>query len=690
MTGVIMRAKQYRRLTFLSTIVIIAITVLPLPVWAGAMELYYQANNFYWNRQYTRAIDVYQSILRDHPQSELRAKIYFSLGSAYFEIDKYEKAATWYEKVLRESVDDNIRIDGLFRLGQCYLQTGNYQRAGEVFENLVSDFPQSLVFSRASLFLERAREGGYRRGGQATETTSTPVTTTTNTTATTTTPVRNTTATPVTTSVSASQVSADGIYTVKRGESLSLIAENLLGAVNRFREIALLNDLVPPYRIVPGQQLRIPGFAVSVPPALTSVLSTGTEEPDKPVPTNNVMNADNLANLQRDLDFAVTRIRQLEEEIGTATAITSGELRATIEQQMRQRYEQQIHELELEREELQAQLRALARRTESAELISSNYADTLTMPYEERIVRLEYQVAAAAELRNSLMEREEQLRRTQSSFDELHESYQAIEAELQNRDNKIDSHEGLNNTLVNKIKMLEAAFAELEEAYNREQAASEARTRTLTESYEEKIIRLTEQLTELQQTLEVRDEELSALSSSRETIEARLNRFVSQEEENQEAMPLIDQARKLRQAGRFAESAVLYQQALAKNPESADALNGLAYLYAEMGENLDEAKALIERAIARNPQGKGYYLDTLGWIYYREDNQVQAENNFSEALELLPNHDRSARAVVSYHLGLSYFKQGNRDKAFFAFVDTINLAPGSSYASEAQSYLSRL
>jgi nucleoid-associated protein YgaU len=50
-------------------------------------------------------------------------------------------------------------------------------------------------------------------------------------------------------------------YTVRKGDTLSAIAQRELGAASRWREIADLNHIPDPDLIYPGQELRMPGTA---------------------------------------------------------------------------------------------------------------------------------------------------------------------------------------------------------------------------------------------------------------------------------------------------------------------------------------------------------------------------------------------------------------------------------------------
>jgi nucleoid-associated protein YgaU len=49
-------------------------------------------------------------------------------------------------------------------------------------------------------------------------------------------------------------------YTVRKGDTLSAIAQRELGAASRWPEIAELNAIPNPDLIYPGQELRLPGI----------------------------------------------------------------------------------------------------------------------------------------------------------------------------------------------------------------------------------------------------------------------------------------------------------------------------------------------------------------------------------------------------------------------------------------------
>src|SRR5947208_6569512 len=60
-----------------------------------------------------------------------------------------------------------------------------------------------------------------------------------------------------------------------------------------------------------------------------------------------------------------------------------------------------------------------------------------------------------------------------------------------------------------------------------------------------------------------------------------------------------------------------FKKALSVNPKSASVLNYYGYMLGDLGQRLDEASAMVQRALKEEPFN-GAYLDSLGWIYYKQ------------------------------------------------------------------------
>ena len=69
---------------------------------------------------------------------------------------------------------------------------------------------------------------------------------------------------------------------------------------------------------------------------------------------------------------------------------------------------------------------------------------------------------------------------------------------------------------------------------------------------------------------------------------------------------------------------------LALDPDHADALNFLGYTYAEQGVKLEEAEKLVARAVQLRPEN-GYFLDSLGWVYFKKGDFVRAISALEKA-----------------------------------------------------------
>ena len=108
---------------------------------------------------------------------------------------------------------------------------------------------------------------------------------------------------------------------------------------------------------------------------------------------------------------------------------------------------------------------------------------------------------------------------------------------------------------------------------------------------------------------------------------------------------------------------------LSANDELPDAYNALGYLYAEQGIKLDEAAALVRRALKSVPTS-GAYLDSLGLIYLKQGKLNEAIETLEQAIEYLPD-----TSEILLHLADAYLEKGLKDKALKTLEDAARLEP---------------
>ena len=110
-------------------------------------------------------------------------------------------------------------------------------------------------------------------------------------------------------------------------------------------------------------------------------------------------------------------------------------------------------------------------------------------------------------------------------------------------------------------------------------------------------------------------------------------------------------AQLLESAGRVKEAEAALRALLARDPQDANAMNSLGYLFADRGERLDEAVDLLQRALKIDP-GNPSFLDSLGWAFFKQGRLDQADVPLTEAAAKSP-----ANSVILDHLGDLRFKQ---------------------------------
>lgn len=114
-----------------------------------------------------------------------------------------------------------------------------------------------------------------------------------------------------------------------------------------------------------------------------------------------------------------------------------------------------------------------------------------------------------------------------------------------------------------------------------------------------------------------------------------------------------------------------FRKVIAMDPESAGsgnyagALNYLGYTLADRNVRLDEAYQMIKKAVDMEPDN-GAYLDSLGWIYFRQGKLSDAEQTLVRAVDLTGQDP-----TVHEHLGDVYMKQGKTQDAITQWTASV-------------------
>lgn len=137
----------------------------------------------------------------------------------------------------------------------------------------------------------------------------------------------------------------------------------------------------------------------------------------------------------------------------------------------------------------------------------------------------------------------------------------------------------------------------------------------------------------------------------------------------------------LEQLGQTEDAETHLETAIAQNPNDAFALNYLGYWWADQGRNLEQAIALIERAVRLRPDS-GYFVDSLGWVHFRLGDADKAVGLLEQATALEPSDFE-----IIGHLGDVYWYLNRYDEARFKWRLALSLAKDKAEQNKFQDRL---
>lgn len=150
--------------------------------------------------------------------------------------------------------------------------------------------------------------------------------------------------------------------------------------------------------------------------------------------------------------------------------------------------------------------------------------------------------------------------------------------------------------------------------------------------------------------------------------------------ENQQTRQVIRDAKRLLSAiagqkDDMPQAIEWLEQVLDEFPDDTGAMNDLGYLWIDHEKNLGRGFAMIQKAVANEPDNYAY-LDSLGWAYFRLGKYEEAVSTLEHAAKLADGKD----GTVLDHLGDAYLALGQKEKALASWKQATNVLQGEDDA----------
>lgn len=140
--------------------------------------------------------------------------------------------------------------------------------------------------------------------------------------------------------------------------------------------------------------------------------------------------------------------------------------------------------------------------------------------------------------------------------------------------------------------------------------------------------------------------------------------------------------------GRFEEAISIYDKVLSNNNKVDVAANNMAQLIADYKsydkDAMEKARIAAERFANSN---NSVYLDTLGWVYFRQGLMPQAQNYLKKAVSLAPT---PIDPQIQYHYGALLAELGRADEAKDYLLHAVVAEEAYSGSDDAKKLLDSL
>lgn len=123
---------------------------------ADYQAAYNEALNAYFAKDFPKAIEAFQVLIKREPQGTFADNSQYWIGECYYSLEDYGRAIDEFTKVF-QFPENNKSDHALFKIAISYQQLGDPQRARETMNKFILDYPTSELIEQAHTFLSSRR-----------------------------------------------------------------------------------------------------------------------------------------------------------------------------------------------------------------------------------------------------------------------------------------------------------------------------------------------------------------------------------------------------------------------------------------------------------------------------------------------------------------------------------------------------
>ena len=135
------------------------------------------------------------------------------------------------------------------------------------------------------------------------------------------------------------------------------------------------------------------------------------------------------------------------------------------------------------------------------------------------------------------------------------------------------------------------------------------------------------------------------------------------------------------QLGQTAQAIKWMKTVLNIDINHVNALNHLAFVYAELNENLESAERMVKKALFLSPNDS-YVLDTAGWVFFKRGKAKEALRYLEIAYQ-----NNNSEGLIAEHLAEVYYHLNMIDKSIALYKKAIGLETNENKRKKLQKKL---